>query len=250
VTEAASARPAAVPAGAVVPRWGLGDAALGWFVVQVFALVWLAVTMAATGHPGEELDAPGVPLTVVAVAQLGLALGFFAVPYAVTRLKGNGIVVDLGFRARWSDTWYGGIPGLLTQLVVIPLLYWPLLRMLDKTAGDLEGPARSLSDKADGLGGVVLLVLIVGVLAPVFEELFYRGLVQRAFLKHGFSPVVSVGATALVFGASHLQLLQLPGLVLAGVVFGVLAYRADRLGPSIAAHVAFNMVTVVALLTA
>lgn len=251
MTEATAARPAATPPGpAVVPRWGLGDAAMGWFVVQVLALVWLAVTMAITGHSGEALDAPGVPLAVVAVAQLGLALGFFAVPYAVTRLKGNGIVVDLGFRARWSDLWSGGIPGLLAQLVVIPLLYWPLLQVVDKTAGDLEAPARSLSDKADGIGGVVLLVLIVGVLAPVVEELFYRGLVQRAFLKHGFSPVVSVGATALVFGASHLQLLQLPGLVLAGVVFGVLAYRSDRLGPAIAAHVTFNMVTVVALLTA
>ena len=248
MTEAASARPAAAPPRPLVePRWGLGDALLGWFVVQVIALVWLAVTLAATGHSGEELDAPTVPLSVVALAQLGLALGFFAVPYAVTRRKGNGIVVDLGFRARWSDIWYGGVPGLLAQLLLIPM-YWPILWLFDKTASDLEGPARSLSDRADGVGGALLLVLIVGVLAPIFEELFYRGLVQRAFLKHGFSPVVSIGATALVFGLSHMELLQLPGLVFAGVVFGVLAHRSGRLGPAIAAHVAFNLVTVVALL--
>jgi membrane protease YdiL (CAAX protease family) len=36
--------------------------------------------------------------------------------------------------------------------------------------------------------------------------------------------------------------------VLFGAVAGYLAYRFDRLGPSIAAHVAFNMVTVIALL--
>jgi membrane protease YdiL (CAAX protease family) len=232
----------------VQPRWGLGDAALGWFVAQVIALVWLAIVLAATGHSGEELDAPTVPLSIVALAQVGLSLGFFAVPYAVTRVKGNGIVVDLGFRARVSDIWYGGIPGLLAQLILIPL-YWPILWLFDRTTADLEGPARSLSDKADGTGGVLLLVLIVGVLAPVFEELFYRGLVQRAFLKHGFSPVVSIGATALVFGLSHMELLQLPGLVFAGLVFGVLAHRSGRLGPAITAHVAFNMVTVVALLT-
>jgi membrane protease YdiL (CAAX protease family) len=232
----------------VTPRWGLGDAALGWFVVQLASLVWLAATLAVTGYTGEELEDDLVPLSVVAIAQLGLALAFFLVPYAVTKVKGNGIVVDLGFKARWSDIWYGGIPGVLAQVVVIPLMYWPLLRLLDKTAGDLEGPARALGDRADGVGGALLLVLIVGVLAPIFEELFYRGLVQRAFLKHGFSPAVSIGATALVFGASHLQVLQLPGLVLAGVVFGVLAHRSGRLGPAIAAHVAFNMVTVVALL--
>jgi membrane protease YdiL (CAAX protease family) len=244
VTEAAPAPPVTAPA--IEPRWGLGDAALGWFVVQLVSLIWGAIVLGATGHAGEDFDT--IPLSVVALAQLGLALAFFAVPYVVTRVKGNGIVVDLGFRARWSDIWYGGIPGLLAQLVVIPVVYWPLLQLLDKTASDLEGPAKSLGDRADGVGGALLLILIVGVLAPIFEELFYRGLLQRAFLKHGFSPVVSVGATAVVFGASHLQLLQLPGLVLAGAIFGVLAYRSGRLGPAIAAHVAFNMVTVVALL--
>jgi membrane protease YdiL (CAAX protease family) len=249
VTEAASARPAAAsPRPLVEPRWGLGDAALGWFVVQVFALVWLAITLAVTGHSGERTTAPSVPLWVVAVAQLGLALGFFAVPYAITRVKGNGIVADLGFRAQWSDIWYGGIPGVLAQLVLVPL-YWPLLQVLDRTTRDLEGPARSLGDRVDGAGGVVLLVLIVGVLAPIFEELFYRGLLQRAFLKHGFSPVIAVGATSVLFGLAHLEPLQTPGLMFAGAVFGVLAYRSGRLGPAIAAHVAFNMVTVVALLT-
>jgi uncharacterized protein len=54
----------------------------------------------------------------------------------------------------------------------------------------------------------------------------------------------------LIFGLSHFELLQLPALVLAGAVFGWLAHRAGRLGPAIAAHVAFNMVTVVALLAA
>ncbi len=63
-------------------------------------------------------------------------------------------------------------------------------------------------------------------------------------------PAVAIGTTALVFGASHFLLLQLPGLVLAGALFGVLAHRAGRLGPAIVAHVAFNMVTVVALLAA
>jgi hypothetical protein len=136
----------------------------------------------------------------------------------------------------------------VAQIVVLPLVYWPLLELLDKSTKDLEGPARSLSDRVDGATGVILLVLIVGVLAPVFEELFYRGLVQRALLKRGLSPAVAIGLTALFFGATHFQLLQLPGLVLAGALFGILAYRFDRLGPAIAAHVTFNMVTVVALL--
>jgi membrane protease YdiL (CAAX protease family) len=87
-------------------------------------------------------------------------------------------------------------------------------------------------------------------MAPIFEEIFYRGLLQRSLLKRGLPPVVAIGITAVFFAATHFQLLQLPGLVVAGAVFGTLAYRADRLGPAIAAHLTFNMVTVIALLAA
>jgi hypothetical protein len=237
VTEAATA---------TSPRWGLGDAAGGWVAAQLFSQVWAVVVLVASGHIDDDIDT--LPLSVVALVQLGLAVAFFLVPYVVSRAKGNGLVADFGVRARWEDLWKGGVPGVLAQIVVLPLLYWPLLELIDKSTRDLEEPARSLSDRVDGATGVILLVLIVGVLAPIFEELFYRGLVQRALLKRGLSPTVAIGTTALFFGATHFQLLQLPGLVLAGALFGVLAYRFDRLGPAIAAHVTFNMVTVVALL--
>ena len=229
------------------PRWGIPDAVVGWFVVQVIGQLAGAVVLVASGHVGDNFDE--LPLEIVALVQVGLAFGFFIVPFLVTRVKGNGLVADLGFRVRWSDAWRGGILGALLQFPVLALLYWPILRLLDKTSSDLEGPARSLGDRADGVTGAVLLILIVGVLAPIFEELFYRGLMQRSLLKRGLPPWVAVGTTALVFGASHLQLLQLPALVLAGAVFGWLAHHFGRLGPAIAAHVAFNMVTVVALLS-
>ena len=228
------------------PRWGIPDAAIGWFVVQLIGQLAAAVVLVASGHVGDDLDE--LPLEIVALVQVGLAFGFFIVPFLVTRLKGNGLVADLGFRVRWSDTWRGGALGALLQFPVLPLLYWPILRLADKSASDLEGPARSLGDRADGVTGSLLLILIVGVVAPIFEELFYRGLLQRALLKRGLPPLLAVGTTALVFGASHLQLLQLPALVLVGAVFGWLAHHYGRLGPAIAAHVAFNMVTVIALL--
>jgi membrane protease YdiL (CAAX protease family) len=105
-----------------------------------------------------------------------------------------------------------------------------------------------MTDRADGALGVVLLVLIVGVGAPIIEEIFYRGLFQGALLKRGLPPAAAIGINAVVFGLSHGQLLQLPALVLFGVVAGILAYRSGRLGPAVAAHVAFNMVTVISLL--
>lgn len=242
MTEAVS--PPLAPARPV--RWGIPDAALAWVGAQVLALVWLIGVLAITGHTDGDLDE--LPLGVVALTQLGLALGFLLGPWWVTRTKGHGLVEDLGLRARWPDLWQGGLAGIATQIVLVPLLYWPLLELLDKATEDLEGPAKSLTDRADGPIDVLFLVVIVGVLAPVFEEIFFRGLVQRSLLKRGLGPVLAIGITALFFGVTHALLLQLPGLVLAGAIFGALAHRAGRLGPAIAAHVTFNMVTVIVLL--
>jgi len=237
---------APVPAPPKVQRWGIPDALVGWVVVYLLASVWFVGVVAATGHVDDDFD--DLPLGVVALAQLGLASGFFVVAWAVTKVKGNGIVADLGLRVRWDDLWKGGLAGIATQLVLLPLLYWPIFEVFNKNADDLEGPAQTLTDRANSPVDVILLVLIVGVMAAVFEEIFFRGLLQRSLLKRRLPPALAVGLTAVFFGATHFQWLQLPGLIVAGAVFGTLAYRADRLGPAIAAHLTFNMVTVIALL--
>jgi membrane protease YdiL (CAAX protease family) len=235
------------PGAPPTPRWwGLGDVAAGFFLAMAGSQFALAVVLGATGRDAADVD--DLPLSLVLVTQLGLWLGLLGVPVIATRLKGSGLVADLRLRIRWRDLWVGGGIGAALQLVVLPLLYWPLLELLDKGTSDLEEPAKQLTDRADGAIGVVLLVLIVGIGAPVIEEIFYRGLFQGALRKRGLGPVVSIGVMSLVFGASHFELLQLPALVIFGAVAGWLAHRYQRLGPPIAAHVAFNMVTVVALL--
>lgn len=229
-------------------RWGLGDVVLGFAIGLVGSQLALAAILVATHRSVDQVDE--LPLSLVAVAQMGLWLGLLGAPLLATRVKGNGLVVDLHLRARVADVWQGGVTGALLQLVALPLLYWPLLHLLHKSASDLDGPARNLTDRADGAVGVILLVLIVGIGAPVVEEIFYRGLFQRALLKRGLSPAVAIAVNATVFGLSHVELLQLPALVLFGAVAGLLVHRSGRLGPAITAHIAFNMVTVVALLTA
>ena len=228
------------------PRWGIGDAVLGFLIGLTGSQLVLAGILATTGRTIDEIDE--LPLSLVALAQLGLWVGLLGVPVLVTRLKGNGVVADLHLRARGADLWRGGVLGALLQLVALPLVYWPLLDLLQKDTSDLEGPARAMTDRADGAIGVVLLILIVGVGAPIVEEIFYRGLLQGALLKRGLRPAAAIAISSTVFGMSHLELLQLPALILFGAVAGVLAHRYGRLGPAIAAHVVFNMVTVVSLL--
>lgn len=218
----------------------------GFLFGLVGGQIALSVILTTTDRSSDEVDQ--LPLSLVALSQMGLWAGLLGVPVLATRLKGNGLISDLGLRTRWRDLWTGGGIGVALQLAVLPLLYWPLLYLLDETASKLEEPARELTDRADGPVGVILLVLIVGLGAPVIEEVFYRGLFQGALIKRGLHPAWAIAINASVFGLSHGEALQLPALTLFGAMAGWLAHRAGRLGPAIAAHIAFNMVTVIALL--
>jgi membrane protease YdiL (CAAX protease family) len=170
------------------------------------------------------------------------------VPWVVARLKGRGLVADFGLRFKPLDVPVGAFWGAITQLVLIGLLYAPLFWLTDISLDEMSEPARDLTERASDPFGVAMLILIVGIGAPIFEEIFYRGLLLRS-LERRFGSVWAVVGSGLVFGLAHFQPLQAPALTLFGVVVGILTVRYGRLGPAIAAHVVFNMVAVVNLLT-
>ena len=126
------------------------------------------------------------------------------------------------------------------QLVLIPVLYWPLQQIWSDTFSDerLEERAVELADRATG-NQAILLVVVVVVGAPLFEELVYRGLLQRSL-------VASAGRWAgwvvasVWFSLIHLTPVEYPGLFAAGLLFGAGLLLTDRLGPAVITHAAFN----------
>ena len=76
--------------------------------------------------------------------------------------------------------------------------------LFDKSQDDLSEAARELTDRATDPLGVVLLVLIVGIGAPIVEEIFYRGLLQRS-LESRFGTWPAIVGSGVIFGASHFQ---------------------------------------------
>ena len=233
----------------------LDDPADGWLVGMVGAALGFLVGLVGGGIAASiVLGASGVDdidelnLGWIAVAQLGLWFGLLGVPYLLSRLKGNGMQRDYGLAVHWLDLPVGAVAGFVGQFGILALVYLPMQWFTDVTREELSEPARDMADKATGSLGVALLVLIVGVGAPIVEEIFYRGLVQGSLVRR-LGPVWGIGIASVIFGIVHFQLLQFPALALAGVLFGVLAHRSQRLGPAIVAHVVFNMTAVVVLLS-
>jgi len=145
-------------------------------------------------------------------------------------------------RIRWYDVPLGLVGGALAQLALIPI-YAPILRFVDE---DVSGAARELTDRFSD-GEIWLLVLMVVIVAPVCEELFFRGLVQGG-LERSLPRVPALLLSALIFGAVHFQLLQFLGLGLFGLVLAVALNRTGRLPVTIFLHMGFNLMGVAGLL--
>lgn len=228
-------------------RWGVMDAVVGWVVAEVAAVLIGGLILAAAGYSGDRATVANLPLTLIALSYPPLWLGFVGAPLLATITRGNGPVRDLGARIRRIDVPIGVIVGVASQLILVPLISLPMLEILGKTRSDLSRPAQILADKADNPLGVLLLVLIVVIGAPIAEELFFRGLVLRAVERRLGMPA-AIGISAVAFGVTHFEALQMAALTAFGLVLGYLVHRTGRLGTSIVTHMAFNSISVITLL--
>lgn len=223
-------------------RWGLVEAFGGLFVIYFVAAVAGLAIFAASGY--DEFDE--APLWLFAVANAPLHLAMLAVVWWSTSARGNGMVTDLCVRVRPGDVGRGLVMGPVCS-IGLGLLYLPIVDFFGGDADAVDDAARDLTDRANTPVGVVALVIAVVVLAPIAEEIFFRGFLLRA-VEDRAGTTAGVIVSSVVFGAVHFQLLQLPILIALGLILAIITVRTERLGPAILTHMAFNGLTVVSLL--
>lgn len=211
-------------------RWGFTDAV----VVYLFAVA----ASAAAFSMASGLVGAGQSVAGQLAGFAGLWAGFGAGTWAVCQWRGSGSLRrDFGLEARPRDVPVGLIAGIALQLVAVPLVSWPVQQLWDT---DISEPARETLN-LPGSRFALAAAIIVG--APLFEELFFRGLLLRGLARR-LADVGAVAASGVLFAATHFRVAQLPALFAVGVAFAVLARQYHRLGPAIAAHVAFNATAV------
>jgi len=139
-----------------------------------------------------------------------------------------------------------------TLMLVVPpvLLLVPGLMVVMSLALDLLVSIAPLSAWEESMfsrmvDGSVAATLAVCVMAPLLEEMLFRGIVLRGFLQR-YSRWWAIVGSAALFGAAHLNIYQfVVGLVM-GTVLGWLYERTRSLIPCIALHAAYNTGTVFA----
>lgn len=218
--------------------WGL------WDVLIVFGL-WFLLAVAgsflvlATDQSGSV--ARGIGMIVATVLPWAALIGW---PVLMTKVRGNGPVVDLGLRWKWSDIGWGLLWGLagLVVAIVLAMLTTALFGDFSSAAGDV---AESLADNKV-IFAIFLLTVVFG--APFAEEFFFRGYVFAAFGKKGWLPILSVLMSAAIFAAWHLEPVRLLLLFGIGVTLGLARWLTSSLTTSIVAHMTNNLVSSITLI--
>lgn len=80
--------------------------------------------------------------------------------------------------------------------------------------------------------GIVSIV----ILAPVVEELLFRGAMQGHLLRIWKKPALSIVVPALIFGAVHGNPVQIPFAFVTGLALGWVYYRTGSLVPGMLMH--------------
>lgn len=96
----------------------------------------------------------------------------------------------------------------------------------------------SLMDSALG-GDELMAFLAVVILAPIAEELLFRGIIFRMLVKH-WSEIAAIIVSALLFGIYHMNLMQAIYVLPVGLLLGYTAYKCKSVLPCILIHMINN----------
>jgi membrane protease YdiL (CAAX protease family) len=224
------------------------NAYLGWFIFCfLFGLVG-GILYVAMGY-GTDLDAftaaasRNFYFTQIATASFYLTL-LLAMRRVLRKRRGRGSFAGYFRPIGGRRLLYAALSGLVAAGVVVLLLavlwstaHWPYHRK----AADVIGQPYSV-------GQLAIWGLIAVVLAPLTEEMFFRGLLLE-WLQQRLARLPSALVTATIFALWHLRFLQFPGIAgwiataeigALGLLCALWAQRAGSLYAPVTAHAAYN----------
>ena len=140
---------------------------------------------------------------------------------------------------------FKAISGWLMIMPLVLLIGW----LMNEIIGDQGGsnPLLELVLGSDEFIPLFLLLITTVILAPVFEELVFRGILLPVLVSK-VGKISGVVLSALIFALAHLSVGELPPLFVLGVGLGIMRLSSGRLFPCALMHSLWNGVTFISLL--
>lgn len=216
--------------------WTLGDLAFGLALLGLGFLTVIAIQVLLVGlgvsATTDTIDVPRAALTLSFEALLG------AVTLLLAARRGLSLR-DLGLRMprRWG--WVpAALVGAYAALVVYQLALELIARLGVDTSRVSGGNELPVGDGASPATWVLLGVAVV-IVAPIAEELFFRGLIFRA-LAGRMRLIVAYALGGLVFGVFHLNVSVVVPFSVIGLVFAFVFWNSGSLWTTMVAHAVVN----------
>jgi uncharacterized protein len=218
---------------------------LGWVVLFlvlqiIFNVIAVAIVVASAGA-GRD------PMTLIE------DMSFVALPTIWSLIVANGVMLGLLWLYlrkdnrvhaikldRWSTLSAVKTAGLSVALIALALGFNYAYGEYVVPNVEMQEMLRKLfAAIPDTMPNSILLFAAVALVAPVLEELLFRGLLQNS-LAHKLPIWAAIALSALVFGAMHMDIYAMPPLVFMGAVFGIIYHLTGSLRVTIMLHVINN----------
>lgn len=213
---------------------------------RLVAWLALALAFAALAYLGQLSDEePADDYAYRYSSSIGAAV-VYAITFGILLLIAHGLDRRAAFGLSRPASWPRALGLALLALIAIYVLSAVYVYGTDADPSDEQGLVPTEWDSSR-IVPFALFLVSVAVIAPVVEELTYRGLGFSLLSPYGTWTAILV--TGLLFGAAHGLLVAFPILAVFGIVVGWLRARTASVYPGMVLHGFFNALAVVVSVT-
>ena len=233
------------------PNLTLLDMALlvagGFVVISAVGVPLLALPLVArltAGLESPRREAVGVVINYCVMALPSLLI----LRRQLTSLPQETIPEGGWLQWRWQPLPGALVTALLGWFRVTPFVIvtgWLLVRLFGDPGG--SNPLLELVLESRDPLALFLLAMTAVVLAPLFEEVIFRGTLLPVLARRTGS-LMGVVLSGLLFGMAHISIGELAPLTVLGIGLALLRLSSGRLFPCVLMHALWNAVTFVNLL--
>ena len=222
-------------------RWGFGA-----FLLVEAVLLLSAVFLAAILAPGPPDPNAPIPIDTALIGTIVPTALAALVAVLITKLRGNGPVIDLHLTFSWPDIKIGfKLGGAGMVLTVVAAYIWTRI----VGANDANSAIGSLLDGGRmSVAPAVSMFVYIWLIGPIFEEIIFRGLLWGAIERQKWGRWAAFGLSTAIFAASHLEPIRTTLLLVIAVPIGLARLVTGRLPASIIAHQMNNFLPALAML--
>ena len=155
----------------------------------------------------------------------------------------------LGFRQPHSNIYW--ILGVILMFTALPAVeYLGVLNQKISFGNDAAKWMKNMEEEAGKqiqfmlnrhtISELILNLVFISLFAAVGEELFFRGVLQRLFIRAFKDPWAGIVLTAVIFSAFHLQFYGFFPRLFLGIILGAIYWYSGSLWTAILAHFCYD----------